>query len=117
VPTPSEMPVPRRLIDFEFSPAALVQRIVRGALERDMVRMHGGIVAAFEIYGAQTAEQDVFASARRLAAACSPDCHAMVAEAIGRHARASPAGSPATPFAARGRARSSVSSDPRKVST
>jgi hypothetical protein len=82
-----EMPVPRRLIDFEFSPAALAQRIVRGALENDMVRMHGGIVAAFEIYGGQTAERDVFTAARRLAAAFSPACHAKVAEAIGSHAK------------------------------
>jgi hypothetical protein len=51
-----------------------------------MVRLHGGIVAAFEIYGAQTAERDVFTAARRLAAAFSPDCHAVVAEAIGSHA-------------------------------
>lgn len=79
------MPVPRRLIDFEFSPAALVQRIVRGAVERDMVRMHGGIVAAFEIYGPRTAERDIFTAARRLAAAFSPDCHATVTEAIGSH--------------------------------
>ncbi len=81
------MPVPRRLIDFEFSPGALVQRIVRGAVERDMVRMHGGIVAAFEIYGPQTAERDVFTAARRLAAAFSPDCHATVSEAIGSHTK------------------------------
>jgi hypothetical protein len=86
-PIPGEMPVPRRLIEFEFSPAALVRRIVRGAVEHDMVRLHGSIVAAFEIYGAETAEQDVFVAARRLAAACSPDCHAIVAEAIGSHAK------------------------------
>ena len=86
-PIHGEMPVPRRLIEFEFSPAALVRRIVRGAVEHDMVRMHGGIVAAFEIYGAEAAEQDVFAAARRLAAAFSADCHAMVAEAIGSHAK------------------------------
>ena len=54
-----------------------------------MVRMHGGIVAAFEIYGAETAEQDVFAAARRLAAAFSADCHKLVAEAIGSHANES----------------------------
>ena len=77
----------RRLIEFEFSFVVLVCRIVRGAVEHDMVRMHGGIVAAFEIYGAETAEQDVFATARRLAAAFSPDCHTMVAEAIGSHAK------------------------------
>ena len=86
-PIHGEMPVPRRLIEFEFSQAALVRRIVRGAVEHDMVRMDGGIVAAFEIYGAETAEQDVFAAARRLAAAFSPDCHAMVAGAIGSHAK------------------------------
>jgi hypothetical protein len=83
------MPVPRRLIDFEFSPAALARRIVRGALEHDMVRLHGGIVAALEIYGAEAAERDVFATARRLAAAFNPDCHTTVADAIGRHARES----------------------------
>ena len=86
-PIHGEMPVPRRLVEFEFSPAALVRRIVRGAVEHDMVRMHGGIVAALEIYGAEAAEQDVFAAARRLAAAFSPDCHAIVAEAIGSHAK------------------------------
>ena len=78
--------MPRRLIEFEFSAAALVHRIVLGAVEHDMVRMHGGIVAAFEIYGAE-AEEDVFAGARRLAATFSPDCQAMVAEAIGSHAK------------------------------
>jgi hypothetical protein len=31
-------------------------------------------------------ERDVFAAARRLAAAFSPDCHATVADAIGSHA-------------------------------
>ena len=81
------MPVPRRLIEFEFSPAALVRRIVLGAVEHDMVRLHGGIVAAFEIYGAEAAEEDVFATARRLAATVSPDCQAMVAEAIGSHTK------------------------------
>ena len=78
--------MPRRLIEFEFSPAALVRRIVRGAVEHDMVRMHGGIVGAFEIYGPETAERDVFTAARRLAAAFSADCHKLVAEAIGSHA-------------------------------
>jgi len=42
-----------------------LRRVVRRAVEHDVVRMHGGIVAAFEIYGAETAEQDVFAAARR----------------------------------------------------
>lgn len=86
VPISRVMPVPRRLIDFEFSPAALVRRIVRGALEQDVARLHGSVVAAFEIYGAERAEREVFASARRLAATFSPGCHAMVAEAIGSHA-------------------------------
>src|SRR4029078_6042809 len=46
-PTPihGEMPVPRRLIEFEFSPAALVRRIVRGAVDYDMVRMPRGMSA------------------------------------------------------------------------
>ena len=92
MPILGEMPVPRRLIDFEFSPTALVRRIVRGAVEQDMVRMHGSIVAAFEIYGAETAERDVFSAARRLAATISPDCHTMVAEAIGSHANEGLAG-------------------------
>ncbi|HXD69361.1 MAG TPA: hypothetical protein VN615_05835 [Gaiellales bacterium] len=43
--------------------------------------------AAFDIYGAETAAHDVFDAARHLAAAFSPDCHAMVAEAIGSRAK------------------------------
>jgi hypothetical protein len=73
------------VIDFEFSAAALGRRIVWGALEQDAVRLHGAIVAAFEIHGFDGARRDVFPHSRRLAEAFSPDCHAAVAEAIASH--------------------------------
>jgi hypothetical protein len=57
-------------IPREFLPAALIARILAGGIDGDPVRLHGAIVAAFEIHGPRGARRDVLfpaiASARRL---------------------------------------------------
>jgi hypothetical protein len=74
-----------RVVEFEFSPAALAQRIVCGALEGDPVRLHGAIVAALEVYGLDLAERDVFGPARTAAAAFPSDGRRTVTHAINAH--------------------------------
>ena len=54
-------------VDPEFRSSALAERIVRGAHEPDLVRLHGSIVAALEIYGREAALRDVFVPALRRA--------------------------------------------------
>jgi hypothetical protein len=54
-------------LDPDFRRSALAARIVRGALEPDLVRLHGSIVAALEIYGREAALREVFVPALRLA--------------------------------------------------
>jgi hypothetical protein len=54
-------------VDPDFRRSALAARIVRGALEPDLVRLHGSIVAALEIYGREAALREVFVPALRLA--------------------------------------------------
>lgn len=83
------------MIAFEFSPAELAQRIVRGALERDPVRLHGAIVAALEIHGLDAAERDVFAPARAAAAAFPGDSRRTVTHAIDAHIRHGSGSTPA----------------------
>jgi hypothetical protein len=77
------VPVPHHRLDFEFSPAALGERIVQAVLARDPVRAERAIVAALEIHGCTGgAERTVFADARRIGARLGPECAAAVAEAI-----------------------------------
>jgi hypothetical protein len=54
-------------VDPDFRRSALAERIVLGAHEPDLVRLHGSIVAALEIYGREAALREVFVPALRLA--------------------------------------------------
>jgi hypothetical protein len=68
----------------EFQPAALVQRIILGAIQPDPVRLHGAIVAALEIHGAD-ANHHVFAPALTEARQHSAGVGESVAAAIRSH--------------------------------
>jgi hypothetical protein len=70
--------------DIEFTPSALVARIVRGATEGDPVRMHGAIAAALQLHPG-VARRAVFTPALELANAHSSACHELVADAIHDH--------------------------------
>jgi hypothetical protein len=52
-------------VDPDFRRPALVDRIVRGAAERDLVRLHGAIVATLELHGRDDALRGVFVPALR----------------------------------------------------
>ena len=52
-------------VDPDFRRPALVDRIVRGTMEPDPVRLHGAIVAALELYGRDDALREVFVPALR----------------------------------------------------
>lgn len=52
-------------VDPDFRRPALVDRIVRGTIESDPVRLHGAIVAALELYGRDDALRRVFVPALR----------------------------------------------------
>ena len=72
-------------LDIEFTPAALVVRIVRGATEGDPVRMHGAIAATLDIHLQVVAIRDVFTPALRLAREHSLMCYELLADAIQDH--------------------------------
>ena len=72
-------------MDIEFTPSALVVRIVRGATESDPVQMHGAIAAALQLHRGVVASRDVFNPALRLAHEHSVACHEVVADAIHDH--------------------------------
>jgi hypothetical protein len=79
----------------EFQPAALVQRIILGAIQADQVRLHGAIVAALEVHGAG-ANHRVFAPALTEAGQHGAGVGESVAAAIHSH----PAGLPFRPVEA-----------------
>ena len=72
-------------LDPEFTPSALVARIVRGAIDDDPVRLHGAIVAVLELEGRDLSPRQVFAVAVEIARDCSSACGETVAEAIADH--------------------------------
>ena len=57
--------IARMPVDPDFRRPALVDRIVRGTLEPDPVRLHGAIVAALELHGRDDALREVFVPALR----------------------------------------------------
>jgi hypothetical protein len=63
----------------------LVERIVRGALEGDPVRLHGAIFAALEIHGPTDARRHVFGRALGAVRMSCTDCEAAAAAAIRDH--------------------------------
>jgi hypothetical protein len=67
--------------DIEFTPSALVARIVRGACEGDPVCMHGAIAATLQLHRSVA----VFTPALELATEHSSACHDLVADAIQDH--------------------------------
>ncbi len=84
-PGRADNPAVSEHLPIEFRHAALIDRIVRGAVDDDPVRLHGAIFAALEIHGAASAHDDVFTHAlgaleerrgdRRLAAAAAIQEH------------------------------------------
>jgi hypothetical protein len=62
----------------------LIEQVVRGALEADAVRLHGAIVATFELFPPHVASEIVFTPALATLDGAS-DAHRMAAAAIERH--------------------------------
>jgi hypothetical protein len=72
-------------LPMEFRHAALIDRIVRGAVDDDPVRMHGAIFAALEIHGPASAHDDVFTHALGALDERRSDRRPAVAAAIQEH--------------------------------
>ena len=72
-------------LPLEFHHAALIERIVRGAVDDDPVRMHGAIFAALEIHGPASARDDVFTQALGAIQDQCDDCRGVAADAIQQH--------------------------------
>jgi hypothetical protein len=72
-------------LPIEFRHPALIERIVRGAIEDDPVRLHGAIVAAIELHGLTPARDAIFTPALAAAAEHSPNARDLAAKAIHRH--------------------------------
>ncbi|HEY3766162.1 MAG TPA: hypothetical protein VGL44_13480 [Gaiellales bacterium] len=74
-----------RAIPVEFLPDALIAGILSGATTADPVRLHGAIVAAFEIHGRSGARRDVLFPALTAARELDPAACAAVRTAIRDH--------------------------------
>ncbi|HEY2789793.1 MAG TPA: hypothetical protein VGI72_10070 [Gaiellales bacterium] len=72
-------------LPLEFHHAALIDRIVRGAVDDDPVRLHGAIFAALEIHGPASARDDVFTHALGAVQMSHSDRRDVMAEAIRQH--------------------------------
>ncbi len=72
-------------LPLEFHHAALIERIVRGAVDDDPVRMHGAIFAALEIHGPASARDDVFTQALGVVQESHSDRRVVMANAIQQH--------------------------------
>jgi hypothetical protein len=78
-------------LDHEFTHAVLAQRIVRGAAERDPVRLHGAILAALELHPQGVAVASIFAPALREAGRVHGQaCRRAVAAAIREQLKTGP---------------------------
>ena len=64
----------------------LIEQVVRGAVDADMVRLHGAIVATFELFPPHVAAETVFTPALATLDGAS-DAHRMAVAAIDRHRR------------------------------
>ena len=64
----------------------LIEQVVRGAVDADTVRLHGAIVATFELFPPHVATEAVFTPALATLDGAS-DAHRMAAAAIERHRR------------------------------
>lgn len=72
-------------LPIEFHHDALIERIVRGAVDDDPVRLHGAIFAALEIHGPASAHADVFTQALGAVHELRSDRRGVVAAAIRQH--------------------------------
>jgi hypothetical protein len=74
-----------RALPAEFRPPALIERILAGGTDADPVRLHGAIVAAFEIHGRQGARRDVLYPAIAAARGLDHESRDTIAQAIHDH--------------------------------
>jgi hypothetical protein len=73
-------------LDPEFGRPALAGRIVRGAAENDLVRLHGAILAALELHPPGDAVSGIFVPAMREAERThGVPCRQRIAAAIREH--------------------------------
>ena len=74
-----------RAIPSEFRPPALIARILAGGADADPVRLHGAIVAAFEVHGGRAARRDVLYPAMAAARGLDDIARDAIAHAIHDH--------------------------------
>jgi hypothetical protein len=82
---PVHVKLPAGAIPAEFRPPALIERILAGGSDADPVRLHGAIVAAFEIHGPWGARRDVLYPAIAAAGRLDQVARDAIAHAIRDH--------------------------------